>query len=76
MDPETGHIYEGTEEEIKEVERRIRRDLVPIDQKRLEEDGVRIMLPNERIAYAKKVKARRAKNKAARKAKRRARKKR
>ena len=74
MDPNSGHIYEGTEEEIKEVERRIGHELVPIDQKALEVDGVRHMLPNERIAYINKVVARRSKNKAARKARRKARK--
>jgi hypothetical protein len=70
MDPNTGHIYEGTEEEIKEVERRLKRELVSIDQKALEDDEVRLMLPNERTAYINKVVQRRAKNKAARKARR------
>lgn len=74
MDPNSGHIYEGTEEQLKEVERRIGHDLVPIDQKRLEEDGVRRMLPNERIAYVKRVQKSRAKNKAGRKARRKQRK--
>ena len=74
MDPETGKLYEGTEDDLKAVEDELERKLVRVDRKIVLRDEVTGMTDAERRCYAKKVERRRAKNKARRKAKRRNRK--
>lgn len=67
MDPNTGRIYEGTPEELKEIkEQGI--PLIPIPEREIEQ--VRAMTIDERKAYAKRVLNRRKKAKQARKANR------
>ena len=62
MDPQTGDIYEGTEDELKEIEKQLERSLIPVKSEDL---GVVKSMPlNEKRAYAKKVEARRKRRKA------------
>ena len=62
MDPQTGEIYEGTEDELKEIEKKLERPLIPVKSEDL--GVVRSMPLNEKRAYAKKVEARRKRRKA------------
>jgi len=68
MDPKTGAIIEGDDAAIKKIEKDLGRELAPIPPDEVNE--VRSMPMGERRAYAKKVLARRKRNKAAKAAKR------
>lgn len=68
MDPNTGVFIEGTEESIKEMERDLGRELARVPKEDVEK--VRAMGMSDRKAYAKRVLARRKKNKAAKASKR------
>jgi hypothetical protein len=63
MDPNTGVILEGTEEGIKQMEKDLGRELAPIPKEEMTK--VRAMSMDDRKAYAKRILARRRKNKAA-----------
>ena len=68
MDPNTGAIIDGDDGAIKQIEQDLKRDLVRIPKEDVEK--VRAMTMSDRKAYAKRVLARRKKNKAAKAAKR------
>lgn len=68
MDKKTGVTLEGTNEALKEIEKDLKRELVPLEPYQVEE--VRALPGNQRRAYAKKLALRRAKAKNRKKANR------
>lgn len=72
MDPNHGTLVEGSDEAIKEIEKGIGRELVPVPEKDVEQ--VRKMSLEERKSYARKLRKRKDKRKADRKARKRNRK--
>ena len=72
MNPDTGEIFEGSEEDIKKLEKKLDRELVRLPEDRVED--IRGLTQSERISVAKSIRRRRAKNRSARKARRRNRK--
>ena len=73
MDPGTGALIEADDKTIKEFEKAVGREFVPVTGEK-ELEAVRAMTLHERQAYAKKVQRRRAQVKAARKMRRKQRK--